>query len=83
MAKVTRARTTSPKPPKPTTSAAPEKTNGQTAPGNGHATPELESAIRSRAYELYLQRGRQDGYDQDDWLQAEAEVLGQNHRRTA
>ncbi len=76
MAKVTRARTTSPKAPKPTISAAPEK-------GNGHATPDLESAIRYRAYELYLQRGQQDGFDQDDWFQAEAEVLGQNHRRTA
>lgn len=76
MAKVTRARTTSPKSPKPMTSATPDRTNG-------HATPEVESAIRSRAYELYVQRGRQDGFDQDDWLQAEAEVLGQNHRRTA
>jgi Protein of unknown function (DUF2934) len=76
MAKATRARTTSPKNPKPATSAVPEKTNG-------HATPELENTIRARAYELYLQRGRRDGFDQDDWFKAETEVLGQNHRRTA
>ena len=30
--------------------------------------------IRQRAYELYEQRGKEDGYDLDDWLQAEAEV---------
>lgn len=77
MAKATRARTTtSPRNPKPTTSAAPEKKNG-------HATPEVEGTIRARAYQLYEQRGRQDGFAQDDWLQAEAEVLGQDTRRTA
>jgi hypothetical protein len=31
--------------------------------------------IAARAYELYLQRGRINGYDQDDWLQAEYELL--------
>ena len=29
--------------------------------------------IRSRAYELYERRGRTDGHDLEDWLQAEAE----------
>ncbi|PSH04896.1 MAG: hypothetical protein CXZ00_05900 [Acidobacteria bacterium] len=29
--------------------------------------------IRLRAYELFEQRGRIDGYDLDDWLQAEAD----------
>jgi len=27
-----------------------------------------------RAYELYEQRGRQDGYALEDWLQAEREI---------
>ena len=34
-----------------------------------------EERIRRRAYELYQQRGRIDGFALDDWLQAEAEVL--------
>jgi len=38
------------------------------------ARAELEEQIRRRAYELYEQRGRVDGYALDDWLQAEAEV---------
>ncbi len=36
--------------------------------------PNLEEEIRRRAFELYEQRGRQDGHDMDDWLRAEAEV---------
>ena len=27
-----------------------------------------------RAYQLFEQRGRQDGHDVEDWLQAEAEI---------
>jgi hypothetical protein len=30
--------------------------------------------IRQRAYELYEARGREEGHDIDDWLQAEAEI---------
>jgi hypothetical protein len=33
--------------------------------------------IAQRAYELYLQRGAVDGYAQQDWAQAEQELLGQ------
>jgi hypothetical protein len=40
-------------------------------------TPELEQRIRLRAYEIFEQRGRQDGHDWDDWLQAEAELTQQ------
>lgn len=34
---------------------------------------ELQDQIRARAYQLYEQRGRDDGHDLDDWLKAEAE----------
>jgi hypothetical protein len=34
-----------------------------------------EEQIRSRAYELYLERGCQHGHDRNDWLQAEQELL--------
>lgn len=33
-----------------------------------------EETIRSRARELYLERGREDGRDQDDWFRAEKEL---------
>jgi len=31
--------------------------------------------IRIRAYELFEQRGRREGYDREDWARAEQEVL--------
>jgi hypothetical protein len=34
----------------------------------------LEEDIRCRAYALYEERGREDGYDINDWLRAEAEL---------
>ena len=34
-------------------------------------TPAVEENISRRAYELYEQRGRSQGRDLDDWLQAE------------
>ena len=33
--------------------------------------------IRLRAYELYLQRGAENGHDVEDWLRAETEMAGQ------
>jgi len=35
-----------------------------------------EDIIRIRAYELFEQRGYEHGHDVEDWLTAEAEVLG-------
>jgi hypothetical protein len=37
----------------------------------------LESQIRIRAYELYEQRGKGEGREIDDWLEAEAELVRQ------
>jgi hypothetical protein len=37
-----------------------------------HSTGEQE--IRDRAYEIYLQRGAQPGYELEDWPQAEREL---------
>jgi DUF2934 family protein len=36
--------------------------------------PELEEQIRRRAYELYEERGRQEGFHEEDWIRAEEEV---------
>ena len=47
----------------------------QETPGTlDQVSPQLEQQIRSRAYELYEQRGRTDGYEVDDWLRAETEI---------
>ena len=31
--------------------------------------------IAARAYQLYIERGRTDGHDVDDWMQAEYELM--------
>jgi hypothetical protein len=33
-----------------------------------------EERVRRRGFELYEQRGHEDGHDLDDWLRAEAEL---------
>ena len=43
---------------------------------------ELERQIRERAYELYEERGRQDGHAEEDWFGAKEE-LTQKKFRTA
>ena len=42
-------------------------------PGSLELTEEI---IRRRAFQLYEQRGCEDGHDLEDWLQAEAEIMG-------
>ena len=34
----------------------------------------LDAKIRRRAYQLYVERGGQNGRDLDDWLQAKREI---------
>ena len=65
---------------KPThTMPTPLKTITQTT----ESTSELQEQIRRRAYELYEQRGRDDGHELDDWLQAESEVTQQKVKTIA
>ena len=33
-----------------------------------------EQEMRNRAYEIYLQRGSESGYEVEDWIQPEREV---------
>lgn len=51
---------------------APTKTPRTFGRTQAEANPEEE--IRQRAYALYEARGRGDGHDLEDWLQAETET---------
>ena len=42
-----------------------------------------EEIIRMHAYQLFEQRGHQHGSDLDDWLQAEAQVMGKKPSASA
>ena len=57
----------------------------QAGPGRAQTGPAAQPArrpeahpdcITQRAYELYEQRGRQDGRALEDWLQAEQQLVG-------
>lgn len=57
------------------------KTLARNAAPDAH--PNLEEEIRRLAFEIYVDRGREDGHDLDDWLLAEAEVLGRGRKAAA
>jgi hypothetical protein len=44
---------------------------------------DLQEQVRRRAYELYEERGRVNGHDVADWLQAESEVRQQKSKAMA
>jgi hypothetical protein len=55
------------------------KTTGSTHSSQQATTiEEREQNIRDRAYQIYLQRGAQPGYELEDWLQAERELNEQS-----
>ena len=41
---------------------------------NGRAIKCIPDLIRKRAYQIFEARGRQQGHELDDWLQAEREI---------
>ena len=38
--------------------------------------PISEELIRARAYELFEERGREEGHEWEDWFRAEKEITG-------
>ncbi len=65
-------------------SREPEIKENQSEPARAISNPaELEERIRVRAYQLYEARGREDGHDREDWLQAEGEILGRQRKAAA
>jgi hypothetical protein len=65
--------------PKLVTSSA----KSSTAPVERVPATSREEVIRLRAYKLYEQRGHEHGHDLDDWLIAEAEVVGKAYAQSA
>lgn len=57
--------------------------NSPTAPQTTESSTDVTEQVRYRAYELYEQRGREDGHELDDWLQAESEIAHQGAKAVA
>ena len=58
--------------------ATPPRTKIAATPPAGAAivlASQVQEQVRARAYQLYEQRGKIEGHDLEDWLQAEAELL--------
>lgn len=51
--------------------------------GKTAAEAVAEEQIRCRAYQLYEERGREDGHDLEDWVRAEAEITGRSEKAAA
>ncbi len=79
MATVKKARTKK----TPETKEAAQSKPTASATSTSAPSQDLQESIRERAYELYRQRGGQDGMDKEDWARAEKEVLERFRGRTA
>jgi len=65
----------------PETAASVSSSNTGTNGNSKHSSVEQESEIRRRAYELYAHRGYTHGQHEQDWLEAERQVLGRNAKK--
>ena len=57
-----------------TTKTSAKPSVAATAGSIANSSPDWYEQVRGRAYELYVQRGRLDGFAEQDWLQAESEL---------
>ena len=59
----------------------------ETTPPKKTVTPAVpqdsQELIRLRAYQLYEDRGREDGHADEDWLRAETEILSTGKENAA
>ena len=55
-------------------STEPKQPNTAVEEGELSRASSREQKIRNRAYEIYLQRGGQPGYELEDWVRAEREL---------
>jgi hypothetical protein len=60
----------------PTEKSSPRGSRGAQLTAAPREAEELRARIAKRAYELFEQRGGQDGYALEDWVQAEREIRG-------
>lgn len=62
----------------PKTASTTPATQGSTPPVPSTGDPAItQQDVATRAYDRYVTRGREDGHDLDDWLEAERELRRQ------
>lgn len=60
---------------KSTTSVPAKRVVRKTTASEKRVVPDLNESIAQRAYSLFEQRGRIRGFDLEDWLRAEREIM--------
>lgn len=60
------------------TAEQPVKASGNGNQQNDNSNTMSAEEVRRRAYELWEQRGREDGKHEDDWYRAENEIRGKS-----
>lgn len=64
--------------PAQTIAEQPVKLSGNSNQQNDNSYSMSADEVRRRAYELWEQRGREDGKHEDDWYRAENEIRGKS-----
>jgi len=83
MSKETTVTRTTPAKPATTSHAGPGSEETGAAERAARRAEVHQGRVAQRAYELYEQRGRQEGQDLEDWLNAESQMLGRATQRQA
>ena len=76
MSKETTVNRATPAKPAATSHAGPGSEKTGPAEQAARRTEVHQGLVAQRAYELYEERGRQEGRDLEDWLNAESQLLG-------
>jgi Protein of unknown function (DUF2934) len=76
MSKETTVNRATPAKPAPRSHAGPGSEKTDPAEQAARRAEVHQGRVAQRAYELYEQRGRQEGRDLEDWLNAESQLLG-------
>jgi hypothetical protein len=68
----------------PEATSTPQPRKASSPANSQNVDLEVEVQVRQRAYELYQEHGCTPGHENEDWLQAEREVMArQNHKQSA
>lgn len=81
--KVTTATSSKPRKANPSIVLGEKRTKGRKMPSacfENSLGEDIQATIAQRAHELFEHRGRIHGYDWEDWLKAEHDILGENPR---
>lgn len=60
-----------------------KSSKGSNLPASVQSPDADQDAVRKRAYELYVDRGMEDGHDLEDWLHAEQELAARKSQSAA